>query len=276
MISFEISVNWDEWRSIGFAGIKEIPLDARNTDQLLSEQKCNSYPVLFSCWVFQSRFCYFEIFLGKLFCCLITFFFFFNCYYFLPFPTSVVPYEITVYTSDIFGAGTDADVFIVLYGSDGICTQQKSLCLNKREQRMYFERNSVNQFIVEVKSNMFALISDCLGGIRKRKCSEWEIFLLLRKVFGSFTLFYNTLTLYCSKSFLTEIQLVATKSYEHTVSLWLSAILSPVRAGVILFCCWGVPRLGHGSLPLLLKLRDAFEGQRRDTMEGVHLPCPRP
>ncbi|XP_072215279.1 lipoxygenase homology domain-containing protein 1 [Excalfactoria chinensis] len=64
---------------------------------------------------------------------------------------AVVPYEITVYTSDIFGAGTDADVFIVLYGSDGICTQQKSLCLNKREQRMYFERNSVNQFIVELE-----------------------------------------------------------------------------------------------------------------------------
>ncbi|XP_053910565.1 lipoxygenase homology domain-containing protein 1 [Cuculus canorus] len=62
-----------------------------------------------------------------------------------------VPYEITVYTSDIFGAGTDADVFVVLYGSDGICTQQKSLCLNKREQRMYFERNSVNQFIVELE-----------------------------------------------------------------------------------------------------------------------------
>ncbi|NWV97363.1 LOXH1 protein, partial [Machaerirhynchus nigripectus] len=62
-----------------------------------------------------------------------------------------VPYEITVYTSDIFGAGTDADVFIVLYGSDGICTRQKSLCLNKREQRMYFERNSVNQFIVELE-----------------------------------------------------------------------------------------------------------------------------
>ncbi|NXH38465.1 LOXH1 protein, partial [Dicaeum eximium] len=62
-----------------------------------------------------------------------------------------VPYEITVYTSDIFGAGTDADVFIVLYGSDGSCTQQKSLCLNKREQRMYFERNSVNQFIVELE-----------------------------------------------------------------------------------------------------------------------------
>ncbi|XP_051659728.1 lipoxygenase homology domain-containing protein 1 [Manacus candei] len=65
--------------------------------------------------------------------------------------TPFVPYEITVYTSDIFGAGTDADVFIVLYGCDGICTRQKSLCLNKREQRMYFERNSVNQFIVELE-----------------------------------------------------------------------------------------------------------------------------
>uniref|UniRef100_A0A8C3H224 Lipoxygenase homology PLAT domains 1 n=1 Tax=Corvus moneduloides TaxID=1196302 RepID=A0A8C3H224_CORMO len=72
-----------------------------------------------------------------------------------------VPYEITVYTSDIFGAGTDADVFIVLYGSDGICTQQKSLCLNKREQRMYFERNSVNQFIVELED-----IGDIIEKIR--------------------------------------------------------------------------------------------------------------
>lgn len=117
---------------------------------------------------------------------MLTFFY----YYFLPFPTSVVPYEITVYTSDIFGAGTDADVFIVLYGSDGICTQQKSLCLNKREQRMYFERNSVNQFIVEVKSNMFALISDCFGGIRKRKCSEVGNFSLIGK--GIF-LFYSIL-----------------------------------------------------------------------------------
>lgn len=65
-------------------------------------------------------------------------------------PGAVVPYEVTVYTSDIFGAGTDADVFIVLYGADGVCTRQKSLCQNKRERRMFFERNTVNQFIVEV------------------------------------------------------------------------------------------------------------------------------
>ncbi|XP_033890281.3 lipoxygenase homology domain-containing protein 1-like [Acipenser ruthenus] len=62
-----------------------------------------------------------------------------------------VPYEITTYTSDIYGAGTDADVFIVLYGRDSICTQQKSLCVNKRERRMYFERGAADKFIVELE-----------------------------------------------------------------------------------------------------------------------------
>ncbi|XP_072269601.1 lipoxygenase homology domain-containing protein 1 [Pyxicephalus adspersus] len=75
--------------------------------------------------------------------------------------TPFVPYEITVYTSDIFGAGTDADVFIVLYGRDGVCTSQKSLCVNKRERRMYFERNSVDQFIVELED-----IGDVIEKIR--------------------------------------------------------------------------------------------------------------
>ncbi|MGH0156164.1 UNVERIFIED_CONTAM: hypothetical protein FKN15_047648 [Acipenser sinensis] len=62
-----------------------------------------------------------------------------------------VPYEITTYTSDIYGAGTDADVFIVLYGRDSVCTQQKSLCVNKRERRMYFERGAADKFIVELE-----------------------------------------------------------------------------------------------------------------------------
>lgn len=63
---------------------------------------------------------------------------------------SVVPYEIKIYTSDVFGAGTDADVFIVLYGQKGVCTQQKHLCVNKRERRLYFERGAEDMFIVEV------------------------------------------------------------------------------------------------------------------------------
>lgn len=62
----------------------------------------------------------------------------------------VVPYEIKIFTSDVFGAGTDGDVFIVLYGRDAVCTQQKSLCVNKRERRMYFERGAEDMFIVEV------------------------------------------------------------------------------------------------------------------------------
>ncbi|KAK5871016.1 hypothetical protein PBY51_003919 [Eleginops maclovinus] len=62
-----------------------------------------------------------------------------------------VPYEIKIYTSDVFGAGTDADVFIVLYGQKGVCTQQKHLCVNKRERRLYFERAAEDMFIVELE-----------------------------------------------------------------------------------------------------------------------------
>lgn len=47
-------------------------------------------------------------------------------------------------------AGTDADVFIVLYGQNGVCTSQKSLCVTKRERGMYFERGAEDMFIVEV------------------------------------------------------------------------------------------------------------------------------
>ncbi|XP_059505870.1 lipoxygenase homology domain-containing protein 1 [Stegostoma tigrinum] len=72
-----------------------------------------------------------------------------------------VPYEITVYTSDIYGAGTDADVFIVLYGRDGVCTHQKSLCVNKRERKTYFERGAVNKFIVELED-----VGECIEKIR--------------------------------------------------------------------------------------------------------------
>lgn len=69
-----------------------------------------------------------------------------------PFFFPVVPYEIKIYTSDVFSAGTDADVFIVLYGQKGVCTQQKHLCVNKRERRLYFERGAEDMFIVEVSS----------------------------------------------------------------------------------------------------------------------------
>nr|XP_019954598.1 PREDICTED: lipoxygenase homology domain-containing protein 1-like [Paralichthys olivaceus] len=62
-----------------------------------------------------------------------------------------VPYEIKIFTSDVFGAGTDADVFIALYGRKGVSTQQKPLCVNKRERRLYFERGAEDMFIVELE-----------------------------------------------------------------------------------------------------------------------------
>uniref|UniRef100_H3DGZ8 Lipoxygenase homology PLAT domains 1 n=1 Tax=Tetraodon nigroviridis TaxID=99883 RepID=H3DGZ8_TETNG len=77
--------------------------------------------------------------------------------FYMPF----VPYEIKIYTSDVFGAGTDADVFIVLYGQKGACTQQKHLCVNKRERRLCFERGAVNMFIVELED-----IGDVIEKIR--------------------------------------------------------------------------------------------------------------
>uniref|UniRef100_A0A2R8ZLG0 Lipoxygenase homology domain-containing protein 1 n=1 Tax=Pan paniscus TaxID=9597 RepID=A0A2R8ZLG0_PANPA len=65
--------------------------------------------------------------------------------------TPFVPYEITLYTSDVFAAGTDANIFIIIYGCDAMCTQQKYLCTNKREQKQFFERKSASRFIVELE-----------------------------------------------------------------------------------------------------------------------------
>ncbi|XP_030215683.1 lipoxygenase homology domain-containing protein 1 [Gadus morhua] len=75
--------------------------------------------------------------------------------------TPFVPYEIKIFTSDVFCAGTDADVFIVLYGGKGVCTQQKHLCVNKRERRLYFERAAEDMFIVELED-----IGDVIEKIR--------------------------------------------------------------------------------------------------------------
>lgn len=42
----------------------------------------------------------------------------------------------------------------MLYGRNAVCTQQKSLCVNKRERRMYFERGAEDMFIVEVQQQL--------------------------------------------------------------------------------------------------------------------------
>uniref|UniRef100_A0A3Q2QDK8 Lipoxygenase homology PLAT domains 1 n=1 Tax=Fundulus heteroclitus TaxID=8078 RepID=A0A3Q2QDK8_FUNHE len=111
------------------------------------------------------------------------------------FYTPFVPYEIKTFTSDMFGAGTDADVFIVLYGRDGVCTQQKSLCVNKRERRMYFERGAEDMFIVELEDVGDVIEKIRIGHDNRGVNPGWhldrvEIRRLLRKGKGSETVIF--------------------------------------------------------------------------------------
>uniref|UniRef100_A0AAQ5YJ88 PLAT domain-containing protein n=1 Tax=Amphiprion ocellaris TaxID=80972 RepID=A0AAQ5YJ88_AMPOC len=111
------------------------------------------------------------------------------------FYTPFVPYEIKTFTSDVFGAGTDADVFIVLYGRDAVCTQQKSLCVNKRERRMYFERGAEDMFIVELEDVGDVMEKIRIGHDNRGVNPGWhldrvEIRRLLRKGKGSETIIF--------------------------------------------------------------------------------------
>ncbi|KAM7392648.1 hypothetical protein PAMA_007662 [Pampus argenteus] len=109
--------------------------------------------------------------------------------------TPFVPYEIKTFTSDVFGAGTDADVFIVLYGRDAVCSQQKSLCVNKRERRIYFERGAEDMFIVELEDVGDVIEKIRIGHDNRRVNPGWhldrvEIRRLLRKGKGSETVIF--------------------------------------------------------------------------------------
>ena len=62
-----------------------------------------------------------------------------------------MPYEITVHTSDMSSAGTDANVFITLYGMGGACTEQVELTESKKKKRKEcFNKGSVDVFVREV------------------------------------------------------------------------------------------------------------------------------
>ncbi|XP_062867638.1 lipoxygenase homology domain-containing protein 1-like [Trichomycterus rosablanca] len=103
-----------------------------------------------------------------------------------------VPYEIRIFTSDIFAAGTDSDVFIVLYGQNDVCTSKKSLCLNKRERAIYFERGAEDMFIVELEDIGDIIEKIRIGHDNRGLNGGWhldrvEIRRLLRKGKGSET-----------------------------------------------------------------------------------------
>uniref|UniRef100_A0A3P8UHJ0 Lipoxygenase homology PLAT domains 1 n=1 Tax=Cynoglossus semilaevis TaxID=244447 RepID=A0A3P8UHJ0_CYNSE len=109
--------------------------------------------------------------------------------------TPFVPYEIKFFTGDLFGAGTNADVFIVLYGRNAVCTQQKSLCVNKRERKMYFERAAEDMFIVELQDVGDVIEKIRIGHDNRGVNPGWhldrvEIRRLLRKGKGSETVIF--------------------------------------------------------------------------------------
>ena len=60
-----------------------------------------------------------------------------------------VPYEITVYTSKVTGAGTDANVHIEIYGEEKT-TGQVMLC-SKTDRKGKFQTGSVDKFIHELE-----------------------------------------------------------------------------------------------------------------------------
>lgn len=69
----------------------------------------------------------------------------------------------TVYTSDVMGAGTSANVYVVLYGSDG-ATEEVILAETAKKKKDSFKRGSVDQFVKEVCETVF----DILGARKNR------------------------------------------------------------------------------------------------------------
>ena len=64
-----------------------------------------------------------------------------------------VPYEMTVYTGDVSGAGTNANVFIVVYGAE-LNTGECVLAETKKKKKGCFERGSTDQFVKEVERSI--------------------------------------------------------------------------------------------------------------------------
>ena len=57
-----------------------------------------------------------------------------------------MPYEVKVYTGNVSGAGTDANVFITIYGQNDDSGERE---LRKSDRRNKFEQNQVDTFIVK-------------------------------------------------------------------------------------------------------------------------------
>ena len=62
--------------------------------------------------------------------------------------SSEIPYEVTVWTGDIRGAGTDANVFLQMYGEYG-----KSETYQLRNRTDNFEQGQMDKFKVPICSH---------------------------------------------------------------------------------------------------------------------------
>ncbi|ELT98105.1 hypothetical protein CAPTEDRAFT_225952 [Capitella teleta] len=63
----------------------------------------------------------------------------------------VKKYEVKVYTGDRWAAGTDADIFVTIYGSKGDSGQRRLFRSSEEHERM-FQRNQVDTFTIEAVS----------------------------------------------------------------------------------------------------------------------------
>lgn len=85
-----------------------------------------------------------------------------------------VPYEMTVFTSDVMGAGTSAHVYIVLYGSDG-CTEEIMLADTSKKQKDSFKRGSTDQFVKELDNVGDVIEKIRIGHDNKGMTPGWHL-----------------------------------------------------------------------------------------------------
>ena len=79
-----------------------------------------------------------------------------------------IPQEVTVYTGDVRGAGTNANVFLVMYGENG-----KSDQFDLRSKSDNFERGQVDKFKVSSEDKVKgSLLSSPFQGAESRQSVE--------------------------------------------------------------------------------------------------------
>ena len=74
-------------------------------------------------------------------------------------------------TSDTSGAGTDANVFLVLYGTHGDTGKRKL----EQKRRDLFERNQTDKFVIEAIDLGMVYLLMCLDKYRMLMCFFFDL-----------------------------------------------------------------------------------------------------